>query len=52
MDAIEIIGEKIGFIDENVIQEAFLSTWCVQYKEEVQKILNEIREYLPTLYKR
>ena len=34
------LGEALGFINENVVEEAFLTTWCEQYKEEVNKIVD------------
>lgn len=41
------IGEKIGFVDENVIENAFLSTWSEKYVEEAQSLINKIKQYLP-----
>ena len=41
------IGEKLGFIDENVIKSAFITTWAEKYKNEVQDIINKIKQYLP-----
>ncbi len=44
------IGEKIGFIDENVIENAFLSTWSEKYVEEAQNIIRSIEQYLPVVH--
>lgn len=41
------IGEKVGFVDENTIINAFLTTWCEKYPDEVEKILSGIESYLP-----
>lgn len=41
------IGEKIEFIDENVIENAFLSTWSEIYVEEAQNMIKSIEQYLP-----
>ena len=41
------IGEKVGFVAENIIIDAFLTTWCEQYPDEVGKVLNVIKEFLP-----
>ena len=41
------IGEAVGFVDENIIAGAFLSTWCEKYPEEVNKMLEQIKKYLP-----
>lgn len=41
------IGEKIGFIDENVVQGAFITTWSEKYEEEVREMLQKIKTYLP-----
>ena len=41
------IGEKLGFINEEVIRAAFLQTWCEQYPEQVNGFLKEIIGYLP-----
>ena len=41
------IGEAVGFVDENIIINAFLSTWCEKYKDKVTEIVNAIRGYLP-----
>lgn len=43
------IGEKIGFIDQNVIENAFLSTWSEKYEEEAQEFIKKIKEYLPVI---
>lgn len=43
------IGERIGFIDENVIVNAFLSTWSEKYKEEAQEMIEKIKGYLPVV---
>ena len=43
------IGERIGFVDENIVQNAFLTTWCEKYKEEAQNMVNKIRQYLPII---
>lgn len=41
------IGERLLFINENVVRGAFLSTWCEEYPDEVEKFLNKIKEKLP-----
>lgn len=41
------IGEKVGFVAENIVIDAFLTTWCEYYPDEVVKILDQIREFLP-----
>lgn len=41
------IGEKLGFVNENVVKSAFLATWCEEYKEEVSEIINKINLHLP-----
>lgn len=41
------IGEKVGFVAENIVIDAFLTTWCECYPDEVAKILDRIREFLP-----
>lgn len=41
------IGEKLLFINENIVREAFLSTWCEEYSNEVAEFLNKINEKLP-----
>ena len=43
------IGEQIGFIDENVIESAFLSTWSEKYKTEAQDMIKKIKKYLPVI---
>ena len=43
------IGEKVGFVSENIIIDAFLTTWCEHYPDEVAKILDQIREFLPRI---
>jgi hypothetical protein len=43
------IGERVGFVDENIIQDAFLTTWSEKYSDEARRILDNIREYVPTL---
>jgi len=43
------IGEKIGFIDENVIENAFLTTWSEKYEEEAQAMIQRIKQYLPVV---
>ena len=40
------IGEKIGFIDENIIENAFLSTWSEKYEEEAKEMIKKIKQYL------
>lgn len=40
------IGEDIGFVDENIIQNAFFSTWCEKYPDEVKSILENICEFI------
>ena len=41
------IGEAVGFVDESVIVNAFLSTWCSHYKDEVAALLDKIKNQLP-----
>ena len=41
------IGERVGFIDENIIRSAFLSTWCQKYQNEVKELILQIDKYLP-----
>ena len=43
------IGEKVGFINENIIRGAFLSTWCEQYPDEVKCFLDKVRDFLPRI---
>lgn len=43
------IGEKIGFIDENIIENAFLSTWSEKYEEEAKEMIKKIKQYLPVV---
>ena len=43
------IGEAVGFVDESVIVNAFLSTWCSHYKDEVTALLDKIKNQLPLL---
>lgn len=46
------IGERVGFINENIIRGAFLSTWCEQYPQEVKDFLDKIRNVLPKVDER
>ena len=41
------IGEEVGFVDENIIINAFLATWCEKYKEKVSEIIQSIEPKLP-----
>lgn len=41
------IGEQIGFIDKNVIENAFLTTWSEKYIDETQDMIQKIKQYLP-----
>lgn len=41
------IGEKIGFVNENFVRGAFLSTWCEAYSEVVNDFLEKIQQFLP-----
>ena len=41
------IGEKLGFINEEVVRAAFLRTWCEQYPEKVEAFLAGIIKYIP-----
>lgn len=43
------LGEKLGFISEEVVMEAFLSTWCECYSNELNDFLNSVNDYLPYL---
>lgn len=43
------IGEAVGFVDESVIVNAFLLTWCSHYKDEVTALLDKIKNQLPLL---
>ena len=46
------IGEKVGFINENIIRGAFLATWCEQYPDEVNSVLDKVRDRLPKVDER
>ena len=41
------IGEKLGFVNENVVRGAFLTTWCELYPMEVDQMLKSIKQYIP-----
>ena len=41
------IGEKIGFVDENIIEDAFLTTWSEKFEDECKDLIKEIKQYLP-----
>lgn len=41
------IGESVGFVDEKIIINAFLSTWCEKYKDKVSELLQQINQWLP-----
>lgn len=41
------IGERVGFVNENIIRGAFLSTWCEQYPDETEKFLEPLKDILP-----
>ena len=41
------IGERLGFINEEVIRTAFLQTWCEVYNVQVNEFVSSIKEYLP-----
>ena len=43
------IGERVGFVDENIIIDSFLSTWCEKYKSDVEKFLKKIKDDLPIM---
>ena len=43
------IGEKLGFINEEVIRQAFITTWCDMYTEKVNAFLERIRRFLPRM---
>ena len=45
------IGEKIGFIDKNVVESAFLSTWGEKYETEAQEMIQKLKDYLPIVDK-
>ena len=44
------IGEKLGFVNESVVRDAFLTTWCEKYPQKVQGFLKDIIEFLPRAY--
>lgn len=41
------IGEKIGFVNENIVISAFLATWCEENSELVSEFLSKIDKVLP-----
>lgn len=41
------IGEKLGFINENIIRSAFLTTWCERYPDKVDSFLGKFDAYIP-----
>ena len=41
------IGERLGFINENVVRAAFLTTWCELYQEKVIQFLDQLYDFLP-----
>lgn len=41
------IGEKIGFVDENIIEDAFLTTWSEKFEDECKDLITRIKQYLP-----
>lgn len=41
------IGERVGFVNENIIRGAFLSTWCEEYPDEIEKFLKPLRDIIP-----
>ena len=43
------LGEGLGFLSENTVVEAFLSTWCEKYTDEVNKLLDAIDDYIPRI---
>ncbi len=43
------IGEKLGFVSANVIRDAFLTTWCEFYQDEVRAMLDSLRDQLPLI---
>lgn len=45
------IGERAGFISEDIVINAFLSTWCEFYESEVSKIMDSIHIDFPLLEK-
>ena len=42
------IGKSIGFISETVVRGAFLHLWCRNYDTEYSRILNIIKDNLPS----
>lgn len=43
------IGEKLGFINENVIRAAFMATWCERYPDAVKDFLENCKDMMPLL---
>jgi len=43
------IGEKLGFVNEEVVRSAFLRTWCEQYPEKVEMFTSKILNYIPKI---
>lgn len=41
------VGEKLGLISEHVIQGAFLAMWAQLYPEEVNQILEPLKDLIP-----
>lgn len=41
------VGERLGFLSEDVVVEAFLTTWCETHKVEVNKLFELFKDYLP-----
>lgn len=41
------IGKKLVAINENIIRSAFLATWCEEYQEEMEVIVDKIKIHLP-----
>ena len=45
------IGERVGFIAENIVINAFLATWCDLYADEATEIIKSIHIDFPVLEK-
>lgn len=41
------IGERLGFISESNVIDAFLATWCQYYPDVADRFFDQIKSYLP-----
>lgn len=41
------LGAKLGYLSESVVIEAYISTWCEKYVQEVEEFLAKLDKYLP-----